>query len=351
MSKSRIGKTLSLIKLSKSAYFHNLNQIANKIGKKERIFIVLKDNAYGHGMMQIAPLASEFGIKRAVTRALNEAQAISHLFDEILILSHFADGSEDTSDKYIYAINDISALKALKSGVRALIALDTLMHRHGLNESELQSALKIAKERNIRICGAYTHYSSADMMSASFSVQREMFIELKSRFKELCKGLGFNDLFFSSANSAACERLNSADFGDEYVRIGIAQFGYGQFDESLGLKPVLSLWAQRLSARILKKGQSVGYGGAFTASKDMKIATYDLGYGDGLLRYNGTGELRLANGEPMLGKMSMDSFSCADSGEQICVFNDAKVCARYFNTINYDILVKLMPNITRVVVE
>lgn len=342
---------MSLIKLSKSAYFHNLSQITNKIGAKERVFIVLKDNAYGHGIAQIAPLASEFGIKRAITRTLDEAKTISQFFDEILILSHLVDGYEDENAKFIYAINDINALNIIKSGVRAHISIDTLMHRHGILKDQLPQALKIVKERNINICGAYTHYSSADILSANFNVQRQMFLECKAEFLRLCQNFNFKNLVFSSANSAACERIQKGDFKDEYARIGIAQFGYGQFNDSLKLKPVLSLWAKRLSARVLKKGQSVGYGGAFSANYDMPIATYDLGYGDGLLRYDGRGELKLANGAVMLGKMSMDSFSCADSGEQICVFDDANIFARHFNTINYEILVKLMPHIKRVVVE
>ena len=92
---------------------------------------------------------------------------------------------------------------------------------------------------------------------------------------------------------------------------------------------------------------SLRYGAKFIAKDDINVATYDLGYGDGLLRYGGYGELRLANGELVLGKISMDSFSCKDSGEWVCVFEDANVWANFFGTINYDILVKLSPNITR----
>ncbi len=62
----------------------------------------------------------------------------------------------------------------------------------------------------------------------------------------------------------------------------------------------------------------------------MEVATYDLGYADGLFRYNGKGELVLGNGKVMLGKMSMDSFSCENSGEEICVFKDADIWADFF---------------------
>ena len=124
------------------------------------------------------------------------------------------------------------------------------------------------------------------------------------------------------------------------------QFGYG--DGSL--KKVLKLYAQKLSSRELKKGQGIGYGGTYVADRSLKVATYDLGYADGLFRYNGKGQLKLANGKELLGKMSMDSFSCEDSGEEICVFNDANLWAEFFHTINYEILVKLHPSIKRILI-
>ena len=172
-----------------------------------------------------------------------------------------------------------------------------------------------------------------------------LIILCKAKILALCDELGIKKPIFHSHNSAALERASAVE--DEMVRVGIAQYGYAQFNGSLNLKPVLSLWAKRVSRRVLKSGQSVGYGAKFIAKDDINVATYDLGYGDGLLRYNGLGELRLANGEMVLGKISMDSFSCKDSGEWVCVFEDANVWANFFGTINYDILVKLSPNITR----
>jgi len=129
--------------------------------------------------------------------------------------------------------------------------------------------------------------------------------------------------------------------------VGIAACGYAQFDESLELKRVASLWAHKVSGRVLKKGQCAGYGAKFCASEDMKIAVYDLGYGDGLLRYTGEGELKTAGGQRLLGKMSMDSFCCEDVGDKICVFDDARVWADFFGTISYDVLTKLSPSINR----
>ncbi|ALV25286.1 alanine racemase [Campylobacter iguaniorum] len=336
---------MSEILINRAAYLHNLTQISNKVGSKDRIIVILKDNAYGHGALQIAKLASEFGIKFACVRTMNEAQEIAEFFKNILILSHIPTGDEDL--RFIYTINDISNLSVLKSGCKVHLGIDTLMHRNGLGEDELESAFEIASQRNIEICGAFTHFRSSDETSAEYFVQRENFAKAKAKIKALGAKFGLN-LTFHSNNSAGIER--ATDFDDEFVRAGIAQHGYEQFNSSLSLKPVMSLWADLVSKRFLKAGQSVGYGAKFTAKEDIQIATYDLGYGDGLLRYAGIGELKLANGNLLLGKMSMDSFSTKYAGDRVCVFDDARVWAEFFGTISYDVLVKLSPIIKRTIV-
>ncbi|WP_169754925.1 alanine racemase [Campylobacter curvus] len=334
---------MSEIRLNKKAYIHNLTQISNKAGGKERVMLVLKDNAYGHGAKLIAAAASEFGIKFCAVKSQSEALEIKQNFEKILILSHIANGDEDQN--FIYAINDMKGLSRIKRGTRIHLAIDTNMHRNGLKFSELEAAFGLIKERGLALEGAYTHFRASDEMNADYFVQRQNFKEAKAEILRLCEKFAMPHPIFHSHNSAALERFD--EFDDDMVRVGIAQHGYAQFDDSLNLKPVLSLWAQKVSERVLKAGQCVGYGAKFCADKDINIATYDLGYGDGLLRYAGDGELPLANGKAMLGKMSMDSFSCEDAGEWVCVFDDANVWARYFDTINYDILVKLSPNIKR----
>ncbi|RAZ54864.1 alanine racemase [Campylobacter hyointestinalis] len=337
---------MSEIIIDKNAYLHNLTQISNKVGDKEKVIAVLKDNAYGHGASLMAKLASEFGIKWACVKSIKEAEEISSFFENIIVLSHIPTGDENP--KFIYGINDISNLLNLKKGLKVHLAIDTMMHRNGLKLDELQNAFEIAKKMDLKICGAYTHFRSSDEFSGEYFVQKENFEIAKARLRELFDKFNLPKGVFHSHNSAALERATG--FGDELVRVGIAQFGYAQFNDSLNLKKVLSLWAHRVSKRVLAKGECVGYGGVFVASLDLDIATYDLGYGDGLLRYCGVGDLHLANGQKILGKMSMDSFSTIDAGSKVCVFDDANVWAEFFRTISYDILVKLSKDIPRKII-
>ena len=331
---------MSELVLNRSAYIHNLTKICTKAGGKDRVILVLKDNAYGHGAALVGREAASYGIKFCAVKNEAEARELEPFFEHILILSHIPHGGE--SERFVYAINDISLIAKFKKGVRVHIAVDTLMHRNGVAVSEVRAACEAALAHGLQICGAITHFRSAEELSSDYFVQRQNFDAVKAVVREICGG---SNLTFHSHNSAATERFG--ELADECVRVGIAAYGYAQFDESLELKRVASLWAHKVTGRVLKRGQCAGYGAKFCASEDMQIAVYDLGYGDGLLRYAGEGELKTAGGQRLLGKMSMDSFCCEDVGDKICVFDDARVWAYFFGTISYDVLTKLSPSINR----
>lgn len=330
---------MSELVLNRSAYIHNLTKICAKAGGKDRVILVLKDNAYGHGAALVGREAASYGIKFCAVKNEAEACELEPFFEHILILSHIPTGGE--SERFIYAVNDISLIAKFKKGARVHIAVDTLMHRNGVGVSEVRAACEAALAHGLQICGVFTHFRSAEELSSDYFVQRQNFDAVKAVVREICG----DGLVFHSHNSAATERFG--ELADECVRVGIAAYGYAQFDDSLELKRVASLWAHKVSGRVLKKGQCAGYGAKFCASEDMQIAVYDLGYGDGLLRYTGEGELKTAGGQRLLGKMSMDSFCCEDVGDKICVFGDARVWADFFGTISYDVLTKLSPSILR----
>lgn len=116
------------------------------------------------------------------------------------------------------------------------------------------------------------------------------------------------------------------------------------------LKPVMSLWANRLATREIKKGQSVGYGGTFTADKNMTVSTYDLGYGDGFLRLNERNSYTTPKGYKVLGRVSMDNLSLNTKDEEVCIFDDVEVLAKEHDTITYEITTTLSPFIKKEIV-
>ncbi|KAA6230049.1 alanine racemase [Campylobacter sp. LR264d] len=330
---------MSLIRINQKFYEANLNKIASRAGGFNKIICVFKDNAYGHSATLLAPIAKNMGVNFIAVKNEGEANELKAFFDNILILSHIPNSNENSA--FIYALNDISKARLFKENTRIHLKIDTAMHRNGVCVQNLEFAYKEILKNKLNLEGIFTHFAGSDEMDASFFIQKNIFEMAKKIIKNLAK----KDLLFHSYNSSALFRTNNFP-KDELCRVGLTQFGYG--DESL--QKILSLYAHKLSSRVLEVGQGVGYGGKFVAKESINIATYDLGYADGLFRYNGKGILYLANGKKMLGRMSMDSFSCEDSGDEICVLKDAQIWADFFNTISYEILVKLHPNIKRILV-
>lgn len=339
---------MALIKLNKNNLIHNLETISKHAGEKDKVAIVLKDNAYGHGLIEIATMASEFGIKKAVVRTLEEALAIEKLFDYILILAH--KDFHTYSHTFHIALNTLDDIDYLPHGCNVHIKVDTGMHRNGISPDELEVAFLGLLKKNIKVTGIFTHYRSADEFSTEFFWQKSVFSRVKLIVSEICEQLKLDIPSFHSCNSAGLFR--HTNFDEDFARVGIATYGYldnANIFKFPSLKPVLSLWGKRLSTRTLKAKQSVGYGGTYKTLEDTVISTYDVGYGDGFLRINERKNYVTPDGFKVLGRVSMDNLSLDTDKDEVCIFNDANQLAKVHDTISYEITTTLSTQIKRVI--
>jgi len=340
---------LAKILLNKKNLLYNFGIISKQTGSVEKVAVVLKDNAYGHGLLEIATMASEFGIKKAVVKSIEEALVIEKLFDDILILAQ--KDIHTYSHTFHIALNSLDAIKNLPENINVHIKVDTGMHRNGVMPEEIETAILGLRERNIKITGVFTHHKNSDELTTDFYWQKSVFKGVKENVKAICEKLSLPIPAFHSCNSAALFR--TTDFDEDFARVGIATYGYldnaGVFNFPV-LKPVMSLWASRLATRELKKGQSVGYGGTFTASEDMTVSTYDLGYGDGFLRLNERTAYTTPKGYKVLGRVSMDNLSLNTKDEDVCIFDDVHTLAKLHDTITYEITTTLSPFIKKEIV-
>ncbi len=331
---------MAFIKIDRDNFFYNLNQFVKRVGSKDKIAIVLKDNAYGHGLKIMAKLSYEFGLTQAVVRDIREAKSIDKYFKHILILGDRA----VVNSKYSFALNSLDDIKRAKLGSIVELKIDTGMHRNGISLDELDIALELIKDRDLNLKGVMSHNRSADELSSELFWQDKIFNLVKNRVKFL----GFKDIRFHSYNSASALRLNCRN--QDLIRLGIGAYGYNELPDvynKIELKPVLSLWANRVSTRRVKKAQRLGYGGEYIAPRDMIVSTYNLGYGDGWIRSNDFNIY--IDTLPILGRVSMDYISLESREDEILIFNNANKIAKEMNTISYEILTQLSNNIKRVV--
>jgi alanine racemase len=336
---------MSIIKISRENFIYNINQIVHKTQSIEKVALVLKDNAYGHGLSLMANLAASIGVKHAVVRNLQEANEIEDLFETVLVLSEIPKTA--LGKKIRIVVNDFNCIAKIPKGTSVELKVDTGMHRNGVKPNEFIKAVEEIEKHSLNLVGIMTHFRSADEMGSEFFWQYKEF----DRIKELAQKLSIKGVRWHSCNSAGLFRLN--EFDEDIARVGIAAYGCLEMPKPFNLpklKPIMSLWADRISTRELTAMQRVGYAGAGQMQNRGVVSTYDIGYGDGWLRGSSSKPYILPDGKKILGRVSMDAISVETDEEQILIFDNAVDAAKQFDTIAYEILVKLSPSIRRVVV-
>lgn len=334
---------MGTIKLSHKALIHNFDIIAHQVGAKDKIALVLKDNAYGHGARLIAQKAKEYGITQAVVRLESEAVEIAEFFDNILILGDFPTREHAS---FSYVINALESIAKFPRGTRVELKVDTGMHRNGVRIDEIETAFKRMQEQGLVCVGVMSHFKSADTLSSEWFWQRKAYDEVKIKADALAKQYGWR-IRFHISNSAGAFRSSACE--DDMVRIGIALYGCLQMDSTLPqpeLKPVLSLWGDRIATRVLRLGERIGYNGIYEAIEDEVVSTYDLGYANGLNRL-ASNRYVTPQGVALRGRISMDSAAFASDAEELLIFNDANEYARAVGTIGYEILACLDKNLKK----
>jgi len=318
--------------INKSNLFKNLDKISSI---NPNILAVIKDNAYGHGIITVSKLLKEYGIKKVCVRNIDEAEIIKGFFEEILI---FNPTGARNAKNISYAINSIKQLKKNRHPYIHL-KIDTGMHRNGILENEIKEALEICLKKNLKIRGVFSHFCCSEEENCDTFIQYEKFKKIKSKIEKFCK---INDLkrpFFHIANSTALNKLPDTF---DFVRPGIAMYGGIK-----GYEPVMSLVSKGVSVREIEN-DGVGYNKTFFSKEKIKLTTVDVGYSDGIPYFKNGCQLKEAKA---VGKISMDYMSVLGEYKEVVVFDDVREFVKNFETITYEILVKMSPRIKRVVIE
>lgn len=340
------------------------------------IALVMKDNAYGHGLLQIAQLAKENGIDCVFVKNYDEALALQGIFSHITIL--YGEAPLDCPSNIYRSIASLESLKKLEKNLQDFpknknlplgieLKFNIGMNRNGIQKSDLDKTFEILarliREEKIMFIGVFAHNGYGDNggeEALDFAKSQANFYEIKRQVRDFCNALQIPLPRFHSLSTTGALRQNAQaktqqcelELCDTIVRIGIGAYGYhtAEIPLEISLKPVLSLWACKIATQNLHKGDKIGYGGATVVGKDSAFSTYDVGYGDGLFRLGkDMPKLHCASGEEILPVMSMDCFSCESEREEICVLSDVGEFARVFGTIPYVILTHLSPFIPRVI--
>lgn len=311
----------------------NLSWLRHRVGAERKIITVVKADAYGHGLREIAGCLMQSGTDMLGVANLQEGLRVKRVGPGWPVLILGASLNDElrpaiqenimltaSSVTELRQIEDQAASMALKAGIH--LKLDTGMGRLGLLLSDLDEALAFLKQsRWLGFCGFFTHFSSAESDPAWTATQWDCF---QSGVKKVRKAFGTmadGGPWIHAANSAGL--LLEEHYLADAVRPGLLVYGLlpqAQCEPSADwaprLRPVLS-WKARLTlVRMVPPGTSISYGRSFVTPRPMRVGVVSAGYGDGYPRAAGEGGCVLIQGHrvPIIGRITMDQMM-VDLGE------------------------------------
>ncbi|PLR65888.1 alanine racemase [Bacillus sp. UMB0893] len=338
---------------------NNVQSMKKHIGKNVKLIAVVKANAYGHGDVEVAKIASEAGADMLAVAFLDEALVLRHAgFDlPILVL-----GASRPSDVQIAINHDIiltspslewltAAEKHAEAGKLSVhLKLDTGMGRIGIRtENELLQAFEFAAgKQKVKIEGIFTHFATADELDTTyFKKQYERFTAMTRTAAE------YENVMIHCGNSAT--GLRFPDKLVHAVRLGISMYGLSPSREikdelPFELKEAFSLHSKLVHVKKISKGDKVSYGATYTAEKDEWIGTIPIGYADGWIRRLKDSEVLIDGVRmPIVGRICMDQCmikltSYKEVGTKVTLIGRQKEeyisiddVAEKLETINYEV--------------
>lgn len=361
---------LTELEIHLDALRHNLEIFRKKLSKDTQLIAVIKAAAYGIGSQEIARFLERVNIDRLAVAYTDEGVELRNLGVDspILVLN------PDPSTFELMLIEglepEIYSLTRLQQWISAQdnspyqsaihLKLETGMHRLGIEEEQIEELCDMLSRRpDIQVASVMTHLAaSEDPDQDVFSKhQTDLFLFM---YQKLADALGYFP-FRHVLNSNGILRFPQYHF--EAVRLGIGLYGVG-IRENSELRPVHRLVSRIAQIKEVEPGESVGYNRSFIAEGQVRVATINLGYADGLPRNAGNGRFSVyLRGYkcPILGNVCMDMTMIdvtqvpgVREGEEVVIFGPEYPMENLSNaagTIPYEILTGIGPRVKRRFIE
>jgi len=349
----------------------NLDAIRKRVAPA-RVMLVVKANAYGHGLAEVSRALA--GKADCVGVAVLEEGILLRelgVTAPILVLGGiWGDqiGSYLRHDLTLTAssverLEQIDAV-ARRLGVRAKVHLkiDTGMERIGVHYYSAH-ALQEAAVRcsHVEVEGIYSHFANADAPDLTHArLQLERFHEVLRFYERRSLPMPVRHM----ANSAAMLRLPESCL--DMVRPGILLYGvYPSPDvpRTLDVRPALAWKSRVVYFKVVKPGHAVSYGSTWQSGRETRVVTVPVGYGDGYFRSMSNRARVLIRGKsyPQVGSICMDQmmvnieWDSAYNGDEVVLLGEAdgerisvEDMAAWAGTIPYEILTSINTRVPRV---
>lgn len=318
----RVPYRPAVAELSRKAFEHNLKVIQSLAKKKSslhqassKIMAVVKANAYGHSVENIAKEARRYSINTFCVASIEEGVELRKILRsaKILVLGgslHWTPQSirEVEEHQLEVGINDIHSFKKFLSRpqIKLHLKFDTGMNRLGIKSEDWSQVFEWLQKSKRKIEGIYTHYASFD--EGGFKKQIMLFEEIVHWFSEKKKLPAWIHSENSAALFASKAGIKKGILSESanLIRPGIAMYGYlpsnfktSKSKEASSLRPVLKLVSEIGLVKKISAGEGMSYDFLYKAKHDHEYGVVSLGYADGIAKSYGN-SLRpdlIANGK------------------------------------------------------
>jgi len=335
---------------------------------------IVKANAYGHGALQVAETAIEWGSNNLGTALLSEAVYLRKNGIKVPIVVFYPVFPEEVNtaldNDICLTVNALETAEYInqyaqkrKTKAKVHVNVDSGMGRGGIFYRNAKTVIRdIAKLKNLELTGLYTHFATSDSGDKKFA-----FKQLK-RFQDIVSWTEKNKSEFEmmhAANSGAILSIPEASF--DFVRPGISMYGYypsKELEETVKLKPVMSLVGRISQIKTLPARTSLGYSRNYFTRYATRIALVPVGYADGynrLLSNYGEGIIKGRKFQ-VCGRISMDSimFDIGDNddvetGDSVLLLGEEsgnkidmwRIC-NHLKTIPYEVTCSISERVPRI---
>ena len=339
------------------------------------IIAVVKANAYGHGARPVAKTLEAAGATMLAVADIEEGVDLRQSGIQAPILVFGALSVSEVDGVFDHDLTPTisspaagAALQAAaakrKTTLRYHLKIDTGMNRLGFRHDNLRRTLpELLSSPNLSLDAVHTHFGSAD------EPEHTLFDQQRTCFEAACRvldELAAGPRLRHAANSAALLRDSRVWY--DFVRPGLLLYGLvpPPLGSTLALAPVMSLTSRVVAVKGVRVGESVGYGGRFTADRAVTLAVIPAGYADGLdRRLEGRGVVLIRGRRaPIVGAVSMDMLTvdvtdidAVGPGDEVVLLGaqgrepqqtiDAREMAAWIGTIPYEILCRLGSRVER----
>jgi alanine racemase len=360
------------VRVDLGALAQNLTLLRDHAGRRP-VMAVVKANAYGHGLVEVARHLEGCGVEAFGVALLEEGLTLREagitrpilVFGGIpvaqmpLLLRHHLELTAPSIAK----LEQMDAAAAA-TGVRARVHLeiDTGMGRIGVQYFNADTLFEASLRcRHIEVAGVYSHFANADAADLGHArLQLERFLEALAFYERRSLPCPPRHM----ANSAALLQFPESHL--DMVRPGIVLYGVAPGPEcplQLPLQPVLSWHSRVVYFKILPAHHPVGYGSSWCSDRPERLVTVPCGYGDGYPRALSNRADVLIRGRrcPVVGKVCMDQFmaclgvgSAYNGDEVVLIGRQQDECIRVeevaerAGTIPYEILTGIGARVPRV---